>query len=44
MKVCEKCGKKLNENEKCGCEMVKKGFLKRGTSKLMGILKKIHEE
>lgn len=37
---CKKCGRELKENERCSCEVEKKGFVKRGASKLLGVLKR----
>lgn len=38
--TCKKCEKEIKENEACICAMEKKGFIKRGAAKLIGILKK----
>ena len=41
--ICDKCGRKVEEGVRCDCEIEKKGFIKRGAAKLLGVLKKERE-
>ena len=36
---CKKCGKEMKENEKCSCEFERKGFIKKGFGRMLGVVK-----